>query len=208
VAPRGYTLRRRAETAAVTRRRILDAAVDLYRELGVPATTLTAVASRANVVRGTIVHHFGSSDGLLGAVLDDVLDRLEVPDERILNGIEDRDRRIRTFVDAMIAFQERSQPYWTMFEGEMQRPELQKREAYYWAAFDRLLAAAVGPELAQDARAGAALMSLSHPSTAGTFFWAFERTGRTKSEARELIADLAIDAVRRIGNQAGRDGVG
>jgi AcrR family transcriptional regulator len=205
MAPRGYTLRRRAETTAATRRRILDAAVELYREVGVAATTLTAIADGADVARGTIVHHFGSSDGLLGAVLDDVLDRLEVPEERILDGIEDPDTRIRTFVDAMIAFQERSQPYWTMFEGEMQRPELQKREASYWEAFEGLLAAAVGPDLAQEPRAGAALMSLSHPATAGTFFWAFERAGLTTVEARELIGDLAIDAVRRIAARTGRE---
>jgi AcrR family transcriptional regulator len=171
----------------------------------VDATTLTAVAQRADVARGTIVHHFGTGDGLLGAVLDDVLDRLEVPDERILDGIDDPEQRIRTFVEEMIGFQERSQPYWTMFEGQMERPELQKREAYYWDAFGRLLDAAVGPELARDPRAGAALMGISHPATAGTFLWSFERAGLPTSEARALIGDLAIDAVRRIAAANGRE---
>src|SRR5215211_5665259 len=122
MAPRGYTLRRRAESAAATRRAILDAAMALLQEVGVPGTTLTTVARRADVARGTILNHFESFDGLLAAVLDDILEKLVVPDESIFDGIEDRDERIRAFVDEMIAFQERSQPWWPIFEHEMDRP--------------------------------------------------------------------------------------
>jgi AcrR family transcriptional regulator len=206
MTPRTYVQDRRAASVAGTRARILDAALGLYGEVGVPGTTLTSVAERADVARGTILNHFGSADGLLGAALDELLKRLELPDERMLDGIADRDQRVRMFIDAMIGFQERSAPFWTMFEGEMQRPELQQREAYYWEAFERLLAAAIGSELAGDPRAAAAIMSLSHPATAGTFFWSFERAGRTKAEARELIGDLAIDVVRRLATQGDNGG--
>lgn len=202
MTPRAYNLGRRAQTATATRRRILDATLALLQEVGVAGTTLTAVAGRADVARGTIVHHFGSWDGLLAAVLDDILEMLQVPDERILEGIEDRDERIRAFVRAMVAFQERSEPWWPIFAQEMDRPEVRKRDAEYWEAFARLQAAALGPGLAGDdavaAAAGAAIVALSHPSTAGTFFWAFERAGRTRDEARRLLEDLAVDAVDRI----------
>ena len=199
MAPRTYTLQRRAETSSATRARILDAAVELYRDRGIDGTTLTAVASQADVARGTVVNHFGSAEGLLGEALGHLLDRLEVPDERILKGVVGLEARIRAFVEAMIEFQERSTPWWATFESEMQRPALQQREAEYWASFERLLATALGPELAADPRAGATIVALSHPATAGSFFWAFERAGHTKEEARALIGDLAIDAVRRIG---------
>jgi AcrR family transcriptional regulator len=198
VAPRGYTLKRRAATAAATRRRILDAAIELYRDRGIDGTTLTAVASAADVARGTIVNHFGSAEGLLGAALGHLLDRLEVPDERILEGVVGLDARIRAFVDAMIDFQERSTPWWETFANEMGRPLLKQREAEYWAAFERLLAAALGPELAADPRAGAAIVALSHPASAGTFIWSFERAGRTREEARAFITDLAVESVHRI----------
>lgn len=199
MAPRSYTLGRRAETASATRRRILDAAIELYRDRGIDGTTLAAVASEADVARGTVLHHFGSADGLLGDALGHLLDRLEVPDERILDGVVGLDARIRAFVDAMIDFQERSTPWWETFQGEMQRPALQQREVEYWAAFERLQSTALGPELAADPRAGAAIVALSHPATAGTFFWSFGRAGRTKDEARALIRELAVEAVRRIG---------
>lgn len=198
MAPREYTLRRRAESAAATRRRVLDATEDLLRELGVAGTTLTRVAARADVARGTVVHHFGSWEGLLAAVLDDILDQLVVPDERILDGIEDREARIRTFVDAMIAFQERSQAWWPIFEHEMHRPEVKARDAYYWESFARLQAAALGPELAGNPAAGAAIVALTHPVTTGAFNWAFEQAGAPTEHARRLIGDLAIDAVRRV----------
>jgi AcrR family transcriptional regulator len=198
MAPRSYTLKRRAETATATRRRILEAATDLYRDRGIDGTTLTAVAERADVARGTVIHHFGSADGLLGAALDDLVDRLELPDERLLDGVEGWQARVRTFIDAIIAFQERSQSWWTTFESDMTRPVLKEREARYWAMFERLLESALGPDMAKDSLARAIVLSLSHPATAGTFGWAFERAGRTSEEARQVVGDLAIGALERI----------
>lgn len=206
MAPRSYRLQARAETAAATRERILERTVDLYRQRGVAGTTLTAIAGAADVSRGTILHHFGSGDGLLGAVLDFVVGSLEWPNERMLDGIEGRDARIRAFVDAMVEFQDRSAPWWSMFESEMQRPELQKRELDYWADLGRLQAAALGPGLQDDPKANAALLGLIHPATVGTFFWSFERAGLTRAEARPLLGDLAVDAVRRIGDRGNGNG--
>ncbi len=206
MAPRSYTLGRRAETATATRQRILDATIELYREVGVPAATLKAVAARADVSRGTIIHHFGSGDGLLGAVLDHVVESLEWPDERIFEGRNGRNARIRAFVEAVVLFNDRSQMWWTMFEADMQRPELQKREAIYWDLLARLQAAALGPALAGDARANAALLSIIHPATVGTFLWSFERAGVGKEEVRPILGDLAVDAVRRAADRKGDKG--
>ena len=85
MAPRRYTLGQRAQSAAATRDRIVDAAAALYQERGVNSTTLQAIADRADVSRGTILHHFGGSDGLLDAVAERVLLTLELPDEHITN---------------------------------------------------------------------------------------------------------------------------
>lgn len=208
MAPRTYTLGQRADTTAATRRRILDAALETYRDTGIDGTSLTAIAKRADVSRGTILNHFGSADGLLGEALDHLLERLEVPDERILDGVVGSEARIRAFVEAMIAFQERSTPWWTTFRTEMDRPALREREATYWAAFERLLVSALGPDLAADPRAGAVVMALGHPATVGTFTWSFGRAGRSAAEARDFVGDLAVDAVRRIAAEIGKGGNG
>ncbi len=201
VTPRTYTLQRRAETAAATRSRILDATIELYHERGIPATTLKAIAERADVSRGTILHHFGSGKGLLGAVLDAVLASLELPDARALEGIDGLDARVRAFVDGMIEFQARSAHWWPIFEAEMQRPELQQREASYWAILAELQAVTLGPELRDDRAASATLMSMIHPATVGTFFWSFEQAGLNREDARPLLIEVAVDAVRRIADR-------
>jgi AcrR family transcriptional regulator len=206
MAPRPYTLGRRAETATATRKRILDVTIDLYRDRGVAATTLKAVAEKADVSRGTILHHFGSGDGLLGAVLDRVVESLEWPNERIFDGVSGLDARIRAFVHAVVLFNERSVLWWTMFEHEMQRPELQKREAYYWDLLARLQALALGSKLAGDPLANAALLSVIHPATVGTVLWSFERAGVGKEDVRPILGDLAVDAVRRVTDRRRRKG--
>lgn len=206
MAPRTYVLGKRAETAEATRRRILDATIELYRERGIPATTLKAVAERADVSRGSILHHFGSANGLLGAVLDDVLESLDLPDPQALAGIDTLDGRIRAFVGEMVDFFERTVHLWPIFEEHMQRPELQEREATYWAFLGRLQAAALGPELRDNTAANAVLVSVIHPATVGTFLWSFEQVGLPRGDARPVLAEFAVDAVRRIADRSRGEG--
>lgn len=206
MAPRSYTLGKRADTSEATRQRILDATLEVYTERGIPSTTLKAIAERADVSRGSILHHFGSADGLLGAVLDRLLESLELPDPARLEAIDDRDARIREFVGEMVEFQERSAHLWPIFEAEMQRPELRQREATYWAWLGRLQAVALGPELRDDPAANATLVSVIHPATVGTFLWAFEQAGLARGDARPLLEELAVDAVRRIADRSTKGG--
>ena len=51
---RKYTLKRRAERQAETRRRIVEAAVDLHSTFGPALTTFTMLAERAGVQRHTM----------------------------------------------------------------------------------------------------------------------------------------------------------
>lgn len=204
MAPRGYTLKRRADTAAATRVRILDATLDLYREVGIAATTITAVAERADVARGTVLNHFGSADGLLGATVDRILDELDLPDDRIFEGKPSRDERIRAYVAAMIGFQQRTSHLWPIFENELARPEVQQREATYWAALAKLQATALGDDLGADPRANATLTSVIHPATVGTFLWSFEQAGLDPELAKPLLGEFAVHAIGRIAEGARR----
>jgi AcrR family transcriptional regulator len=196
----------RADAASATRQRILDATIEIYRERGIPATTLKAVAERADVSRGSILHHFGSAEGLLGGVLDTVLETLELPDPAVLEAMEGRDDRVRRFVEDMVDFQDRTSHWWPIFEAEMQRPEVQQREATYWAHLSRMQAAALGPDLRDDPEANATLVSLIHPATVGTFHWAFEQAGIPRENALPLLSEFAVDAVRRIAGRSSGGG--
>ncbi len=58
------------ETSAETRRRILDAAEELFAERGFVETSLANVAERSGISRGSIPWHFDNKVGLLLAVVD------------------------------------------------------------------------------------------------------------------------------------------
>jgi AcrR family transcriptional regulator len=63
----------RDERAAVTRRRILEAARRLFADLGYGATTLVTVAEEAQVAVQTVYAVFGSKAGILRALREEVV---------------------------------------------------------------------------------------------------------------------------------------
>ena len=162
----------------------------MYGERGVAATTIHAVAERADVSRGTIVHHFGTADGLIEAVLDHVVGMINMPDERVLDAVSDPKERIRRFVRAMFEFYERSSSWWTVFGPEMQLPALQAREQAFWVAIGRFQAAALGP-MAGDPLVIAAVAGFLHPAMLGTM----RAAGASLDEVVRTVADAIINLV-------------
>src|SRR5215831_1893743 len=67
---RGYDSPRRREQAAETRRKILDAAEELFCEHGYAATTMPAIAAQAGVALKTVYLVFGTKAGVLHALWD------------------------------------------------------------------------------------------------------------------------------------------
>ncbi|OZM74361.1 TetR family transcriptional regulator [Amycolatopsis antarctica] len=66
----------RAESAAVTRRALLDAAAELLDLGGPGAVTLREVGARAGVTRGAPYRHFADKDSLLTAVATESWERI------------------------------------------------------------------------------------------------------------------------------------
>jgi AcrR family transcriptional regulator len=64
---RPYRMVARAESAAATGERILDAAVELFWERRLDHMTLDQVAQRAGVTSQTVIRRFGGKDGLIAA---------------------------------------------------------------------------------------------------------------------------------------------
>lgn len=75
VKPRPYNSQLRADQAAATRRRILDAAVDTLASTG-GEITIGSVASTARVSDRTVYNHFESLEGLLDAVGEHLADEV------------------------------------------------------------------------------------------------------------------------------------
>jgi len=70
VEPRRYDNRGRAEQARLARRRVIDAAHELFLDGGWAATTVAGVAARAGVSVETVYKRFGNKASLLQAVHD------------------------------------------------------------------------------------------------------------------------------------------
>ena len=64
---RRYELKARAEAQRQTRERIVQATVDLHREVGPARTTVAEIARRAGVQRLTVYNHFPEDAALFGA---------------------------------------------------------------------------------------------------------------------------------------------
>src|SRR3954453_3794198 len=95
MAPRRYRLERRAETAAETRRRLVDATFALHVEQGISATTMTDIAARAGVSVGTVYHHFPPYQDAVAACTQHVDDRVPLPAAGIFAGVSSMHARVR-----------------------------------------------------------------------------------------------------------------
>ena len=104
--------------AAATRTRLLDAASWIVVEQGVDALTLEAVAHRAGVSKGGLLHHFASKEALTSALVEHAFATYETVIEQALDPAEsegtpgrwtrayvrssfDTDERVHTLVVAL-----------------------------------------------------------------------------------------------------------
>ena len=98
---RTYTLKKRAEQQAETRRRIVDAAIGLHGSVGPANTTFSMVAERAGVQRHTLYAHFPDERSLLLACSGLHLEREPLPDAAAWRAIADRRERLTTGLRAI-----------------------------------------------------------------------------------------------------------
>ncbi len=92
---RKYELKRRAESVQETRRRIMEATIDLHRTLGPAATQVTQIARRAGVQRVTVYNHFPDEGSLLVACSAHWRTLHPTPDPAAWLSIENRGERLR-----------------------------------------------------------------------------------------------------------------
>src|SRR3712207_1796377 len=98
---RSYTLKKRAEQQSETRRRIVEAAVELHSTLGPARTPLSLVAERAGVQRHTLYAHFPDERSLLLACSGLTAERDPLPGAEPWRAIADRRDRLRIGLHAL-----------------------------------------------------------------------------------------------------------
>lgn len=107
---RRYELKKRAEKLDQTRRRILDATVELHRTLGPGATRITEIARRAGVQRVTVYGHFPDEATLLAACSAHWRALHPAPDPAPWRAVSDRGARLRLALGELYAWYRETEP--------------------------------------------------------------------------------------------------
>jgi len=121
---RKYDLKKRAEQQAETRRRIVEATVDLHVEHGPARTTISMIADRAGVQRHTVYAHFPDEKSLLMACSGHHLEANPFPDARQWADESDQGERLRLGLNALYAWYEANEEITAHVERDMEQHAL------------------------------------------------------------------------------------
>ena len=143
---RTYTLKKRAEQQAETRRRIVEAAVDLHSSVGPALTTLSQVAERAGVQRPTLYAHFPDERSLYMACSGLTMERDPLPDAETWRTVEDQRERLSVGLLAIYGWYERNAELAACVLRDAEYHPLTREIAAlrfgpYWAAYQEVLGA-------------------------------------------------------------------
>jgi len=203
MAPRAYSMQRRAEQVAQTRDRIVGAAVEVFARRGARGLTMTEVARAADVATATVTNHFATPELLLQAVVDRVMAEIEIPDAGIFAGTRSASARLRALTAAMYRFYERTNRWFQLLGAEITDvPVLAKAEADFRRAVQGLYAEALAG--VDDETVGKVVAGLVHPAT----YTALRQAGLSVDEATDVVADAVTQrAARRPARGSGLPGV-
>jgi AcrR family transcriptional regulator len=184
---RKYELKARAEGQEDTRRRIVQATMELHQEVGPARTTIAEIARRAGVNRVTVYNHFPEESELVAACQRHYLSLHPPPDLADELAIEDPAQRVRAVLRSLYRSYREREP--------MAVKILRDRSAV--PALDELLAHTMDPAQAGLIDAVAASLGRGRRKRAlvalALDFWTWHRLtseGLSDNEAADLMAQL------------------
>lgn len=184
IEKRTYNLGRRAETAAETRQRLVEATFALHAERGISATSLRDIAERAGVSVGTAYHHFPTYSDAIRACGAHVAVASPLPEETLFDGVEDAEARVRLLVRELCAWYERH-PWFEHVRAERALfPPLEEHMAHFERALERLVRTAARCT-ANEARTIAALADVAVYSS-------LRRGGMPAARIAHRIAEVVL----------------
>lgn len=186
--PRRYRLGERAAQVQATRDRIVDAAIELYTEVGISAATIREIGVRADVAPGTLRNHFRVRDDLDRAMVERMTSEIPLPDLSIFDGARSIEERLARVIRAGGIFMDQASRLYRMWlrEPMLSGPWVEKG-AEYGARWNELMRTALGP-LADDEEAMAVLRAVIHPD----FFGSVRAGKRSTDGASALVAAVVI----------------
>lgn len=198
--PRPYRLGERAALVRATRDRIIDAAIELYTEVGISAATMREIGLRADVAPGTLRNHFPTRLDLDRAMVERLAADVTLPEPSILDGARTLGERLARIIHAGGTFCDQARRLYRMWlrEPMLTSPWIEKGEEF-GARWESLLHAALGP-LADDEEAITVLRAAIHPQ----FYDSMRAGGRSTDEAAALITAVMVPWFSARAREAGK----
>ncbi|WP_454659220.1 TetR/AcrR family transcriptional regulator [Bosea beijingensis] len=123
---RRYSLGQRAASQEETRRRIVEATMQLHEDIGPRATTISAIAEKAGVQRLTVYRHFPDETELFKACTSHWLALNPLPDPSRWAALEGL-ARVHSALHHLYAYYRTTEPMWTVVHrDEADVPALQQ----------------------------------------------------------------------------------
>jgi len=189
----------RAESAAATRRALLDDAAALLDSGGPAAVTLRQVGARAGVTRGAPYGHFADKESLLTAVAAEGWERIgdQMHTLRMDSRLSPADKLRAALAGVITVSRQQPHLYQLMFNAPESDPAAVVRAAQRLCdEFLAIVAAVVGE---QDAQRYAAILLTAAHGTAG-----LEMSGLLSTDKWHIPADELIDTLIATVTEAGR----
>jgi AcrR family transcriptional regulator len=188
---RKYELKERARRQAETRRRIVEATVELHTSAGPARTTISEIARRAGVERHTVYAHFPDERSLFRACSEHWNRRHPLPDREALAVIEEPERRLREALDALYGWYDEVEADLALFRRDA---SVVATNAELMAELDEELGRLADTVARGRPRRKAVRAAVGHALEFETWRSLVRRQGLTRAQAVGAMAAL-VDAV-------------
>lgn len=184
---RPYRLGKRQATVDETKRRIIDAAIIEYADHGIDATSMLAVARRADVAPGTVLYHFPDPDSLADVVVASLYERYAAPSAESIPGDQPLSVRIAALVSELYGVYERTSVAYRIYQKSADHPAMKRASQEWERVVGEMLFRALG-EKAADQEALQLVSAMINPGFRGTLIM----SGFDSERAVEVATELAL----------------
>jgi AcrR family transcriptional regulator len=194
---RKYDMSWRAKRQEETRRRIVEATVELHESVGMTRTTISAIAEKAGVERLTVYRHFPDERALFSACSAHYMGANPPPDPASWTQITDPEERLRTALSEVYAYHSRTEPMMAnFFRDAPVKPVLVEVGAPYLQLFERMRYVLATGWGAEDERLALLLAALGHALDFQTWRSLVRQQGLGDEQAVELMAKMVRCSMR------------
>lgn len=172
---------------AATRRRILDAATAEFADQGLEATSMAAVARRADVAAGTVLYHFPTPEDLVDAVVETWRSDMQMPSVADIDPAAPLVERFAELVALLFGLFERSEWAYEIWRHSPDHASFVRAAEGFYEVVGQMMAAALG-DLAADPEAMLVTSVIVDPGFRGTLV----SRGLSSERAIEVATELGV----------------